>query len=320
MYLRVISLAFLTSALLLVGCGNNNEATGESVAATAPPPQPEPYVVDLRAVGMTFAGPSEIPAGWTTFRFSNASGMTHFAIIDVPPEGIDAREMNDTVMTPFQDAMDGMNAGDEEAVNAAFARFPAWIADLTRAGGPGMVSAGLTGETTVYLAPGHYVIECYVKADGVFHSTSPGEGELGMVMDLTVTNDENGAPEPTPTATLAVRNTGFEWIGGGPVAGTNTVRVNFEEQQALPSFVGNDVHVIRVSDPDTINQTSDWMDWRTPGGLQDPAPAQFLGGINDLPAGAHGYFTVDLEPGDYALIAEMPDPLASGFVLPFSIK
>lgn len=320
MYCRVISLAFLAGALVLAGCADDREATGDSVAVTAQPPQPEPYVVDLRAVGMKFAGPSQIPAGWTTFRFTNASGMTHFAILDVPPEGVDARVMNDTVMTPFQDAMDGMNAGDEEAVNAAFARFPAWIADLTRAGGPGIVSAGLTGETTVYLAPGHYVIECYVKIDGVFHSTSPGDGELGMVMDLTVTDAPNGAPEPTPTATLAVRNTGFEWVGGGPVAGTNTVRVNFEEQQALPSFVGNDVHLIRVSGPDALGRANDWMDWRTPGGLQDPAPAQFLGGINDLPAGANGYFTVDLEPGDYALIAEMPDPQAAGFVLPFSIK
>jgi hypothetical protein len=96
--------------------------------------------------------------------------------------------------------------------------------------------------------------------------------------------------------------------------------VNFDEQQALPSFVGNDVHLIRVDDPDTVAQTSAWMDWRTPDGLQDPAPALFLGGINDLPAGQHGYFTVDLAPGDYALIAEMPDPQVAGFVLPVTVK
>ena len=95
--------------------------------------------------------------------------------------------------------------------------------------------------------------------------------------------------------------------------------MDFLEQQALPSFVGNDVHLIRVDDADSVAETNAWMDWRTKDGLEDPAPAAFLGGINDLPAGTHGYFTVQLEPGDYAFIAEMPDPQASGFVLPFSV-
>ncbi|MEJ2258201.1 MAG: hypothetical protein P8X98_14650, partial [Woeseiaceae bacterium] len=62
-----------------------------------------------------------------------------------------------------------------------------------------------------------------------------------------------------------------------------------------------------------------WMDRRTANGLEDPYPAVFLGGINDLPAGSHGYFTVELVPGDYAFVAEMPDPRGSGFVLPFSV-
>ena len=52
----------------------------------------------------------------------------------------------------------------------------------------------------------------------------------------------------------------------------------------------------------------------------DTMSMPFLGGINDLPAGKHGYFTVELEQGDYAFIAEMPDPQAAGFVLPFSVK
>lgn len=47
--------------------------------------------------------------------------MIHFAMIDVPPEGTTTQIMSDTVMKPFQDAM---NAGNEEAVNTAFARFP----------------------------------------------------------------------------------------------------------------------------------------------------------------------------------------------------
>jgi len=310
---------FTVCVLIQAGCGGGQSSDEIQVSAEDQSAQPAPYVVEIRAVGKSFEGPSEIPSGWTTFKFMNASNMLHFAIIDVPPEDIRAHELSDAVAAPFQEAMDAMNAGDEAVVNAAFAKFPPWIGELSRAGGPGFLSPGRMGQTTVKLEPGHYVMECYIKSDGVFHSTSPGEGQLGMLMDLTVTADRNGAPEPTADVTLEIRNTGFELVRGELASGTNTIRVDFIEQQALPSFVGNDVHVMRVDDEGSIPKTSAWMDWRTKDGLEDPGPAVFLGGINDLPEGSHGYFTVDLVPGDYAFIAEVPDPGATGFVLPFSV-
>ena len=46
------------------------------------------------AVGKRFEGPREIAAGWTTFRFTNASSMIHFGIIDVPPDGVTAEEFS----------------------------------------------------------------------------------------------------------------------------------------------------------------------------------------------------------------------------------
>ena len=61
------------------------------------------------------------------------------------------------------------------------------------------------------------------------------------------------------------------------------------------------------------------MDWRTPQGLQSPSPVTFLGGIQDMAAGGHGYFTVELEPGDYALMAEVPDPLGTGLALTLTV-
>lgn len=326
---KTLKFAALTAALLLLqSCGKAPEPAGQAAAQPepkppaaepAPPPEPQPYVVELRAVGKTFQGPSEIPSGWITFRFTNASSMIHFAIIDVPPEGVTVQMLSDDVMPPFQEAMDGMNAGDEEAVNAAFAKFPEWIGELGRNGGPGFLSPGLIGQTTVYLDPGHYVVECYVKSDGVFHTTSPGPGQLGMMLDLTVTDEPSGAPEPEANATLAIRNNGYELIGGALRPGKNTIRADFFEQQALPSFVGNDAHLMRVDNPESIARADAWMDWRSPDGLEDPSPVTFLGGVNDLPAGTHGYFTVDLEPGDYAFIAEMPGPEAAGFVLPFTV-
>ena len=309
--------------LLLLGCNQEQQATQVTAVEQEPvtaAPEAQPHVVEIRAVGKTFEGPSEIPSGWTTFKFVNASSMIHFAMIDVPPEGVTVQFFSDAVAQPFQEAMDGMNAGNEEAVNAAFARFPGWIGELGRNGGPGFLSPGRVGQTTIYLEPGYYLLECYIKSDGVFHTTSPGGGQLGMLMELTVTDTNNNAPEPAANATLAVRNSGFELVNGALEAGENTIRVDFVEQQALPSFVGNDVHLMRVESDESITEADGWLDWRTSNGLEDPSPVTFLGGINDMPAGSHGYFTVELEPGEYAFIAEIPGPQATGFVLPFSVE
>jgi hypothetical protein len=316
-------IATLAIGLLLQGCGRKQETGHEAAAANEPAaaePVPAAHVVEIRAEGMTFRGPSEIPSGWTTFRFVNASSMIHFALVDVPPEGITTEIFTNTVAEYFQEAMDAMNAGDEEAVKAAFGKFPAWIGELGRHGGPGLLSPGLTGETTVFMEPGHYFLECYVKSGGVFHTTSPGDGKVGMMLDLVVTDARTDAPEPVANATLAVRNSGFELVGGELRPGTNTIRVDFVEQQALPSFVGNDVHLMRVDGDDSIRRADAWLDWRSKDGLEDPSPVTFLGGINDMPAGSHGYLTVDLQPGDYAFIAEIPGPQAAGFVLPFRVE
>jgi hypothetical protein len=314
---EITAAAILAALFMLQGCSQKGDISGKEAAGHEP--APPAHVVEIRAVGMTFEGPSEIPSGWTTFKFVNASSMIHFALIDVPPEGITTELFTNTVGQYFQEAMDGMNAGDEAAVNAAFAKFPAWIGDLGRHGGPGMLSPGRTGETTVYMKPGHYFIECYIKSDGVFHTTSPGEGKVGMMLDLTVTEEQNNAPEPVANATLAIRNSGMEIVAGELKPGVNTIRVDFVEQQALPSFVGNDVHLMRVENEESIGLADSWLDWRTKEGLEDPSPVVFLGGLNDMPAGSHGYFTVDLQPGDYAFIAEVPNPAANGFVLRFTV-
>ncbi len=276
--------------------------------------------VDLRAVGMQFEGPSTVSGGWTTFTFSNNSAMTHFALIDAPPEGVDVQRFSSELAQPFQVLMDALNTGDEEAANAALATFPPWLAELRRMGGPGLLSPGLSSELTLYLEPGEYIVECYIKYDGVFHTTSPGPGAIGMLMPLAVTAVDAAKTEPEATAILEISNKGYRLVEGELRAGSNTIRVDFVEQQALPSYVGNDVHLMRVDGPQSIAQATAWMDWRTPTGLQDPSPVSFLGGVQDLPAGSSAFLSVDLAPGDYAFIAEMPAPQEAGFLLPFTVE
>ncbi len=140
-----------------------------------------------------------------------------------------------------------------------------------------------------------------------------------MMLELTVTDEKTGASEPIANATVAIRNSGMEIVGGELKRGRNTIRVEFAEQQALPSFVGNDIHLFRVEGEESIARADAWMDWRTKQGLEDPSPVIFLGGLNDMPQGTHGYFTVDLEAGEYAFISEVPAPREMGLFLPFTI-
>lgn len=319
-------LTILAGALLLVqACSDRDDAiTQEEV--TSPPVTGSPAdavtapnVVEIRAVGLTLEGPSEIPAGWTTFRFINESGMIHLVMIDVPPDGVDVHRMKNEMVLSYQVTMDAMNAGDEKAIAAGLASFPDWAADLYYMGGPGFLSHGKVSESTVYLEPGYYVLECYVKTDGQWHTYNPDPVELGMVLALNVTDAAAKSAPPAHNFAMRVSNTGFEVEDGTLRSGKNTIKVTFDDQQTFSNSLGNDVHIIGVRNGDDIAKAARWFDWTTKDGLQTPAPVIFYGGVNDMPKGATGYFTADLSPGDFAFIAEAPEAVERGYVLQFSI-
>jgi hypothetical protein len=47
---------------------------------------------------------------------------------------------------------------------------------------------------------------------------------------------------------------------------------------------------------------------------------EFLGGLNEMPAGSTGYFSANLEPGTYAWIAEIPGTRAKGMLKTFTVE
>ena len=296
---------FLAAAL--GGCGQFEKAHG-------------PHVIDVTAVGLTLQGPSEIPEGWTTVRFVNQSGMIHLAMFDVPPEGVDASRMKRELVEPFQDYLDALVEGNDEGTQKALGAFPAWMSELYYFGGPGLLSSGQTSEATVKLKPGLYVLECYVKTNGVWHTYNPAPDALGMVLEIKVTESDVPTSPPSHDATLRIRNDRLVLAEGALKTGTNRIKVEFIEQQTFENFLGNDVHVVKLDEDGDLNRAAEWMDWRKPEGLQTPAPVTFLGGLNDMPEGSVGYFTVDLSPGEFAFITESPDPIGQGLFLRFSIE
>lgn len=276
-------------------------------------------LLELRVEGMTFTGPDTIKYGWTTIRVSNEGGMTHHALVYRLPDGITAEMVDELVVRPIQASLTAAIAGDLETAAEISATIPAWVSDLEWLGGPGMMSDGVTGEATMFLEPGNYLVECYVKTNGVQHNYNPVPGEFGMVFPLTVLAEDGGMAEPDANVTLTITNDGYEIADGAFVSGDNIVRVNFAEQRRYNDFVGHDAHVFRIEDDTDLAAAAAWPDFFPLDGQQTPAPARFVGGIHDMPQGATGYFRVDLEPGDYGITAEIPDAMESGFFTRFTI-
>lgn len=300
------------------GCDSAMAGPGEveaSAAARAPFALGSggPNIVEVTSSGMSFDLPESIPSGWTTFRYHNRTGVTHFFIIEKMPAGKTVEDSRAEVVPVFQEGMDLIIEGKFDEALAAFGALPAWYPEVVITGGPGLTAPGGTSEMTVHLEPGTYVIECYVKTpDGTFHTT------YGMIEGLTVTDAGSDASPPQPTLRVTMQNDRLE-LDGTLRPGRHTIAVHFAEQTVHEHFLGHDVHLVRLEDDTDVQALNDWMSWAAPAGLSTVAPAEFLGGVQEMPAGSTGYFHTILTPGRYALIAEVPDPAAKNMLHVFRV-
>ena len=311
---RALSIAVVMFIPALASCqpADQEQTTAEEIEA-AETPAPDSYVVDYVARDYAFVGPTEIPSGWVTMRMANEGLEHHFIFLTLLPEGKTIEDYASDVGAAFGGAWEALQAGtvDKAGAGAMIGEaLPEWYASAAPMGGPGLVAPGRTAQATMRLTPGNYVMECYVKtADGEFHIM------LGMAMPLTVTAEESGGMPPKADFAITLFNPVID-VEGTPQAGRQTVAVNFEEH---PEYgLGNDVHVVRLEEGTDLDEVVQWMDWMNVDGLRAPSPAAFVGGIHEMPAGYTAFFTVDLEPGRYAWIAE--SGAALGMVKEFTVE
>ena len=284
----------LTLVALLACSGSGTDRAGQSVAGAEP-------AVEVTAVEYAFRAPDRIPAGWTTFRLTNAGSEPHFFLLTRLPEGRTLEDYGREVGRAFGVAYDSLKAGmvDKAAAFRILGRLlPAWYGSAAPGGGVGLVSPGISGQATVRLDPGTYVMECYVKSpDGRFHT------ELGMVRTLVVTRDSSPTARPSADLRAAVWNGRVE-APATVVAGDHVVALHFAEQPE--AGLGNDLPLVHLADTTRLDAVTRWIDWMEIDGLRPPAPAAFLGGVQEMPAERTAYFSISVQPGRYAWVSERP--------------
>lgn len=283
-----VTFAFLT-ALMFYSC---NKSSDKEVVGH------DSRIVEVTAKDFTFEVDDEILSGWSTFRFKNSGHAEHFFLLNLLPDNISFGTYYSQVTKPFDVVFDSLKAGMTKADAGAMLgeMIPSWyFTSVKSMGGTGIVAAGKTAQTTLKLEPGTYVMECYIKEKGVFHTA------LGMIRPIIVKEEASTMEPPKANMDITLRNYKFETEGEIKL-GINTIAVHFKEHPEIG--LGNDVHLIRLNDSTEIEEVIYWLDWMNIEGLQSPAPVEFLGGTQEMPVGFTSYFTVDLKPGNYAWIAE----------------
>jgi hypothetical protein len=198
-----------------------------------------------------------------------------------------------------------------------FGKLPEWFGQIVFTGGSGMVSPNHTSITTVKLEPGLYIIECYVKmASGKFHTS------MGMAKELIVRDKDSGNSPPKADIAITISSTEGINYEGTIAQGDQTFSVYYQDQIVHENFVGHDVNLVKLDSNADLDALEGWMNWATPTGLMTPAPegVTFLGGTNDAPTGSTQYFKVNLEPGNYGFISEIPNALSKNMLKTFSVS
>ena len=273
-------------------------------------------VIEIVTNAMDFQTLDTILSGWNTFKYINNSNETHFFLMDKYPNGKTIVDFEKEITPPFQNGMDLIIQGKSSEAFEEFSKLPEWYSEVIYSGGSGLVSPQKSGLTTIKLEPGNYLMECYVKMpNGKFHTS------MGMVKAITVTDKDSGNLSPKETINITISSKeGI--VYDKPIAkGKQIFAVHFKDQIVHENFVGHDVNLVKINKDTDLEVLEKWMNWAEPNGLMSPAPVgfTFLGGVNDMPAGSKGYFTAILEPGNYALVSEVPNTINKKMLKTFSV-
>lgn len=266
------SAALLLSAaaagLILAGCQAVGPTSKAPAGANA---AGAPPVVEWEASDYTYNAPETLPAGLVTIRMTNRGHEPHHGQL---------LRLNDGVT--FDQFAAALQQEGDGALRLASAE-----------GGPAAIDPHRADEVTLDLKPGTYALTCFIpSSDGVPHLAK------GMLKPLEVA--ASGAAAATPPevrGTFTMRDFSFLDLPDSLPAGKATYKVENVGPQP------HELVILKLAPGKAAEDVQAW--YKAPAG---PPPFEAVGGINGLSMGRAGYMTLDLQPGTYVAVCEIPDP------------
>jgi uncharacterized cupredoxin-like copper-binding protein len=246
-----------------------------------------PQIV-IKATDYAFDAPAQVNAGLISVRLENNGQELHHAQI--------ARLQDGKTTADLQAAL----AQGEQAA----------IALLEFVGGPSVLDPGKSQEVVLDLKAGNYVLLCFIaSADGVPHLAK------GMVKPIqVVAAGQSGAQAPRADASIILKDFGFE-MPAGVKAGKQT----WEIKNAGPQL--HEMVIFKLAPGKTMDDVGAFF--QSPAG---PPPFEAVGGMQALSVGKSAWLVLDLQPGNYIALCNVPDPASGkahaelGMIMPFTIK
>ena len=197
-----------------------------------------------------------------------------------------------------------------------FEKIPQWFYKVELAGGVGLTSKKTTSKSTIFLEPGTYIMECYVRMpNGLGHVF------MGMIKELKVSNESNGNKPPKANFKIGISSEQGITFNDSIKSGNYTFEAKFEDQKQYEHLMGHDVNLVKIENDSLITDLNNWLNIVDFNAFRSPEPEGllFLGGVEDLPAGQTGYFEATLEKGNYVLISEIPNAVERKMIKLFTV-
>lgn len=276
-FLFAISLLYLSMAL--------GACAPAPTPAAAPTTQPEPTDVPAGAVSLpeikidaadySYTAPETVPAGWVRVTLTNAGAEPHHIQFLRLNDGVTVQQFEETLKQ---------------------AEGPA-LAMTKQVGGVGAIHPGGFAQAVIDLPAGEYIILCFIPlpSDRVAHHAK------GMIKSLTVSDGNNPAAEPATSLEIRLKDFMFEMPASLP-AGKNVIKVTNDGPET------HEFNILRLEEGKTADDVKQFLT----GASDGPPPFAPVGGMNGLDLGISGYAELDLTPGKYVAICNIPSPKGNG--------